>query len=284
MTFAGHFVPYPQRVVIWLAILLLGYLVVAGRLWMVQQDLIYLPDTAPPQTRILAAKGLRLWPANSSPEDYRGLLAEPEARRAQGTIVLFHGNAGSAQDRALYLPALLRRGYRVLLAEYPGYGGRPGAPGEAVLVVDGVATVARARAQFGDPVLLWGESLGAGVAAAVAGHPDSVSAGLVLLTPWDSLRDVAQHHYWYLPVRWFLRDHYDSIGNLAAYRAPIALLVSGRDEVIPPRHGLRLFAALQERTRQVRLWTFPAAGHSDWPDDPQAPWWQEVLQFLDQPA
>lgn len=284
MTGTSHLFPGRQRTVIWLALLLLSYVVVAGRLWMVQQDLIYLPGTAPPQTRILAAEGLQLWPANSSPSDYRGLLAEPTTPPVRGTIILFHGNAGSAQDRAFYLPALRRHGYRVLLAEYPGYGGRPGAPDETVLVADGVATVAQVRAQFGDPVLLWGESLGAGVAAAVAGHPDSVSAGLVLLTPWDSLRDVAQHHYWYLPVRWFLRDHYDSIGNLAAYRAPIALLVAGRDEVIPPRHGQRLFSVLQERTRRVRLWTFPASGHSDWPDDPQASWWQEVLQFLEQPT
>jgi uncharacterized protein len=265
----------------WLGILLGSYLMMLGWLWMRQSELLYLAARDPPSARDLASAGLRLWPPGSAATDYRGLLAEPPGRPARGTIVVFHGNAGTALDRTHYLPPLLGRGYRILLAEYPGYGGRPGAPSESRLVADGLATVAALRAQFGDPLLLWGESLGAGVAAAVAGNPASGSAGVVLLTPWDGLHAVAQHHYWYLPVRWLLRDRYDNIGNLSAYRAPIALLVAGQDDTIPPRHGLRLFATLQERGRRVRLWNFPAASHNDWPYEPLAPWWQEVLQFIE---
>lgn len=74
-------------------------------------------------------------------------------------------------------------GLRVILAEYPGYGPRPGQPGEAALVRDAAETLARVREQFPGPLLVAGESLGAGVAAAVAKNsPDDLS-GLLLITP-----------------------------------------------------------------------------------------------------
>ena len=97
------------------------------------------------------------------------------------------GNAGAAWQRAYYVEALELLGYRVVLAEYPGYDGRAGSPSEAALVADGIASVEQIYQRYGEPIVLWGESVGSGVAAAVARQSQVPLAGLVLLTPWDSL-------------------------------------------------------------------------------------------------
>lgn len=263
----------------WLIYVLVSYLVVLVVLWAFQSRLLYLPDRTTPERKDLAQNGLQWWPARPSAEGYRGLLATPDGATVRGTIIVFHGNAGAAIDRLRFLEPLKRSGFRVLLAEYPGYGWRGGSPSEEILVSDGVETLARLRDEFGDPVYVWGESLGAGVAAAVAGRAGGMAAGVVLLTPWEDLRAVARHHYWYLPAAWLVRDRYDSAANLARYDGPVALLVSEQDRTIPPEHGRRLYEALRGSNVQTRLWSFAEAGHSDWPDSPDAPWWSEVIAF-----
>ncbi|MEW6220037.1 MAG: alpha/beta hydrolase [Thermodesulfobacteriota bacterium] len=163
------------------------------------------------------------------------------------------------------------------LAEYPGYGGRPGELSETSLVADGRRTALLARAAFGSPLYLWGESLGCGVAAALAADPELRPEGVVLLFPWDSLENEAKAQFPWLPVKPFLRDTYDNVVNLAGYRGPVAVIMAGRDEVIPNRLTKRLFVALSQ---PKRLWVLEQAGHNDWPRRPTEGWWDEVMGFL----
>ncbi|MGB5011833.1 MAG: alpha/beta fold hydrolase, partial [Candidatus Dechloromonas phosphoritropha] len=152
---------------------------------MFQDHLLYFPTSAPLAEVVAEARrgGLEPWP---DANDFRGLLREPRAA-ARGTLVFFHGNAGHAGHRGWVAEALANAGLRVILAEYPGYGPRPGQPGEAALVRDAAETLARVREQFPGPLLVGGESLGAGVAAAVAANSPGEISGLLLITPWDSL-------------------------------------------------------------------------------------------------
>ncbi|MEM6327183.1 MAG: alpha/beta hydrolase, partial [Bacteroidota bacterium] len=163
------------------------------------------------------------------------------------------------------------------LAEYPGYGGRPGSPTEAVLVEDAVRTLRTVAEAYPGPLVVWGESLGAGVAAAAVAEAGDLVDGVVLLTPWDSLVETAQRAYPWLPVRWLLRDRYDSVANLSAFDGPVAVAVAEADRVLPAERGLALFEALDE---PKRLWTFEGAGHNSWPTDPAEAWWDEVLAFV----
>ena len=87
--------------------------------------------------------------------------------------------------------------------------------------------------------------LGAGVAGSIASRVDA--AGVVLLTPWDSLPNVAQAQFWFLPARWLVLDQYDTVKNLSDYEGPVAVIVAENDEVIAPRHGRNLFASLFRR-------------------------------------
>jgi len=96
-----------------------------------QRNMLYYPGTYLPSQEALAAHHLQFWP--SGPDEYRGFVSTAPAGNSKGTIVVFHGNAGTAADRVFYVDALAPLGYRVILAEYPGYGGRKGKPKEAVL-------------------------------------------------------------------------------------------------------------------------------------------------------
>ena len=256
-------------------ILLLVFLILLllGSIAMFQNSLIYFPEN-PPLASVLSAASrhdLKAWPGEG---DYRGLLREPVGP-ARGTVVLFHGNAGHAGHRDWYADELTRHGLRVILAEYPGYGSRSGKLGEAAMVADAAETLALARRTFSGPLLLVGESLGAGVAAALANSEDVTA--VLLITPWDRIESIAQHHYPWLPVGSLLRDRYDSVENLSGYHGRIALVIAGNDSIVPAKFGQRLFDHL---SAPKRLWIVPAADHNDWMSRVDGAWWQAVIDFL----
>jgi len=250
---------------------LLAYLLACTGIAMFQDHLLYYPDQA--SMAELVAGGLSPWP---SVTDFRGLVAEPTAP-AHGTAIVFHGNAGHAGHRQFYVDALSRRGLRVILAEYPGYGPRSGKVGEQSLVTDAEQTIALAHARYGGPLLIIGESLGAGVAAAASVRARAAIAGLLLFTPWDRLEHVASHHYPLLPVRWLLRDRYDSTTHLAGFGRPILVVVAGEDRIVPTRFGRALYNAL---ANPKRLSVIEGAGHNDWFDALDDAWWQQAIEFL----
>jgi pimeloyl-ACP methyl ester carboxylesterase len=256
-----------RRLLRWLAA---GLVLLAG-ITMLQDHFLYFPDKA--SVDEMVSPGLRAWPG---PEDFRGLIAEP-AGPARATAMVFHGNAGHAGHRDYYASALTKLGVRVILAEYPGYGPRTGTLGERSFVADAEQSIALARRQFGGPLLLIGESLGAGVAAAAAARQRDHVAGLLLITPWDKLVHIASHHYPWLPAGWVLRDRYDSVANLAGVGRPVMVAVAEHDTIVPARFGRALYASLGEPRR---LAVIDGAGHNDWTGHVDTAWWQEAVAFL----
>ncbi len=256
------------------ALLAIAWAAIAGLAALIQDRLLYLPTAA--SVEEAAVGGLAAWP---SPEGFRGLLMEPAGPTARATAIVFHGNAGHAGHRRWYADVLAPLGLRVLLAEYPGYGPRQGALGEASLVADATRTIEAARRAFGEPILLIGESLGAGVAAAAAraaGAEGGIS-GLLLITPWDRLANVAAHHYPWLPVSWLLKDRYDSAANLAASRLPVTVVVASDDRIVPARFGIALHEALPQ---PKSLLVIEGAGHNDWPERVDTGWWRRAIETL----
>jgi pimeloyl-ACP methyl ester carboxylesterase len=248
--------------------LAIACLLLLAAIYFGQDRLLYFPERT--SVEAVTNERLRAWP---SAQDFRGLVAEP-AGTARGTVIVFHGNAGHAGHREFYARSLVPLGLRVILAEYPGFGPRDGVPSQATLVADAGETVALAHRQYGGPLIVIGESLGAAVAAAAgAMHRDRV-AGLVLITPWDRLANVAAHHYPWLPVRWLLRDPYDSVARLADFDRTIVVVVAERDQTVPARFGTSLYDTLKGPKHLVVI---PAAGHNDWPDHVDARWWRDVI-------
>lgn len=145
-----------------------------------QYKLLYYPTTFMPSKEVLTANNMRYWPSNAG--NYKGFVSTAESNSVRGTIIVFHGNAGTAADRTYYIKALAPLRYRVILAEYPGYGAREGKLGEKSFVSDAKEIVHDAYKHYGSPLFLLGESLGCGVAAAVAKEPPVTIDGILLIT------------------------------------------------------------------------------------------------------
>jgi len=241
-----------------------------------QYRLLYYPSSTAPSDAFYRANKLKPW--GKSGMDYRGLVSIIEPQSNKGTIIVFHGNGGTAADRTFYLDALGGLGYRVVLAEYPMYGGRKGELGEKAFVSDAVESTVLAFKDFGGPFFILGESMGCGVAAAVAREAPVHVDGVILITPWETLVAIAHEKFPFLPVRLFLRDEYDTIKNLDSFRGRIAIIGAEHDEVIPVGHAGRLYEALPAPAK--RMWIFRKAGHNDWYVSADNKWWQEVMAFI----
>jgi pimeloyl-ACP methyl ester carboxylesterase len=254
---------------------LLGLAAAMAFLYGIQEQLLYFPHRYDrPTAALLAARvGLRPWPQL---EGYRGFIGpEPEGSR-QGTVAVFHGNAGSAIDRIAYALLFRPLGYRVILLEYPGYGAREGLLREAVLVADGAESLRVIGESQDFPLYVLGESLGAAVATGAVVESGVSVAGLVLCTPWDDLPNLAQSIYWFLPVRSLVRDRYDNIERLRSYHGPLATIIAERDEIVPGHSSLKVY---ESYSGPKKLWTL-RSGHNTWLMATNPIWWREVFRFL----
>jgi uncharacterized protein len=242
----------------------LGFAVVAyaalvGGLYLFQRQLLYFPDKARPELFGFEQLGVR--ELTLTTEDGLSLLSwYLPARPGRPVIAYFHGNGGHIGYRAERLLRFAREGYGVLMAEYRGYGGNPGTPTEA-----GFYTDARAALDFLDReaipsnrLVLYGESLGSGVAVALAAEHDI--AALILEAPPTSVAEVAQCHFPFVPAARMVTDRFDSLSRIGRVKAPILVLHGERDRVVPVRYGRALLEAAPEPKEG---WFAPEAGHED---------------------
>lgn len=252
------------------------YLVFMLAVYVFQNRLLYRPAKTGKEESLQRARGLSLVPLRSDRDELYGYLYDP-LDDPRGTVVVFHGNAGSALDRFYYGAPVAKHNFRVVLAEYPGYGLRAGTPEESTLVADARLCVERVVEQFPGRLILWGESLGCAVVTAlVRDMPATVSAA-VLVTPWESLPEVAADAYPFLPARLLCRESYNNVENLADVTIPIVVVAAGRDEVVGAEAGRRVFESYRGRKHLIVL---DNAGHNTWPVSPRASWWSEVFEFV----
>jgi len=153
---------------------------------------------------------------------------------------------------------LAAKGYGLLLAGYRGYDGNTGSPTEHGLYADGRSALEWLSGQGvpGSDTVLVGNSLGSGPATELAAT--SPIAGLVLISGYTSLPDVAASVYPFIPVRLLMRDRFDNVGKIARVAAPILILHGTVDRTIPYAHATALAAAAGNRARVV---PFEGSGH-----------------------
>ncbi len=194
-------------------------------------------------------------------------------------LVFFHGNGDIASSGFDPLEPYLRRGYGAVIAESPGSGGNPGRPTERSIVRAGRAIVRWAAATWpGHRLVLWGESLGTGVA--IAARDAGPVAGLVLDSPFTSIREIAQRRFPAAPIRLLLRSPFDSLRRLATGPAiPALVLVGGRDGMVPPDMGPQVAAAT--RCPATVLRTFADVSHMVERHDPTGQADAEIGAFLE---
>jgi uncharacterized protein len=236
-----------------------GYAALVGGLYLFQRQLLYLPDRTRPELAGLAELGVR--EVTLSTEDGLSLFSwYLPPRPGQPVIAYFHGNGGHIGYRVERLLRFAREGFGVLMAEYRGYGGNPGAPSETGFYTDGRAALAFLERQGVAPnrLVLYGESLGSGVAVALA-VGDEIAA-LILEAPPTSVAEVAQCHFPYVPAARLVTDRFDSLSRIGRVKAPILILHGESDRIVPVRYGRALFNAAPEPKEG---WFAPDAGHED---------------------
>ena len=269
------------------AVLKIGAAVVVGVplvVYFLQDGLLFFPQPIEPGRReMLARRAPLVEEVRIAAEDgteLHGWLARPEGRgAAEGArrfpLVIYFGGNAEEVSRLVDDPARPRE-WGWLLVNYRGYGLSEGKPGEAALVSDAqrIYDFAAARADVDAArIVVFGRSLGSGVAVQLAAARPM--AGAILVSPYDSMVRVAQHHYPVLPVALLLRHRFDSMAHAPGLEVPLLCLAAEHDHVIPSAHASRLVEAWKGPKR-IRV--LPGTGHNDIGGHPD--YWREVGAFL----
>lgn len=192
-------------------------------------------------------------------------------------IIVFHGNAGSACDRTYFLDLLADFNAAVVVFEYPGYGQDGKVPGEAIILEQALDLVAHIKKKNSRhlPVYLMGESLGTGVATFVAAQ--TPISGLILISAYTSIAQVAQYHYPFFPVKWLLRHRFSAHVWAGETNTP-AILFHGIEDDIIPVHFAR--AQVLNFKGKKELTEINSCGHNDIMDRGKTIIQEKIKEFL----
>ena len=238
-----------------------------------QRQLMYYPDREP----LDAARAGAGWQTVST-QTSDGLQLTHLHRPAQAgrpTLLLFHGNAGHAGHRVGKLDFLTASGVGIFLSEYRGFGGNPGAPTEEGLFADARSTLAWLAGEgvAGRDLILYGESLGSGVATAMASELAAAGtpvAGVILEAPFTSMAAAAQFHYPILPARWLVLDRYDSLSRIGGIGTRLLILHGEADRTVPFALGRQLYESAAEPKSFLPLSGIGHVAHFERPEAVEA--------------
>jgi uncharacterized protein len=236
------------------------YGLIAIALFLLQRRILFRPDTTRPDLARAGVPGLRELIVTTT--DGLTLLAwyMPPARDDDPVVFYLHGNAGHIGHRAYRLAPFRRLGWGVMMLEYRGFGGNPGRPSEAGLLTDTRSGFALLSAMDVPPhrILVWGESLGSGLAVRLA--VEQPVAAVLLEAPYTSVTAMARLRYPFVPVGKLLLDRFDSLSVIGGVRAPVLVMHGALDRIIPLAMGRAVHVAAPE---PKALWIAPGAGHVD---------------------
>jgi len=244
----------------WLVTLALaGYLVGLAVLFFVQRSFLFpIPQkmrTAPEAAGFPEAEEQFLTTA----DDEKIIVWHVPAKPGHAVILYFPGNGDFLAGSTGRFRAMTSDGTGLVALSYRGYAGSTGRPSEGGLLLDAAAAYAFTSARYSaDRIVVWGFSLGSGVAVALAaGQP---VGRLILEAPYTSTADVAALQFRFVPVRWLMRDQFRSDQRIARVTAPLLIMHGARDSTIPIGFGERLFSLAHEPKQFVR---FPEGGHDN---------------------
>ncbi len=242
-------------------LLVSGYLLLVIYTYFNQGAMLYLPNLPGRDHHVTPADaGLEYRNVTLTTEDRLRLdawyLATPNER---GVVLFCHGNAGNISHRVGTLEILHNLGFSILIFDYRGYGHSEGKPDETGTYRDAEAAWQYLQQQGyrDDQIIIMGRSLGAAIAAELAErHPPGA---LILESTFTTLPNLAAELYPYLPVRWLSRFRYETIDRLPLINAPLLIVHSREDEIIPFIHGEQLFKIANPPKQFLEL----EGGHND---------------------
>ncbi|MEO1132338.1 MAG: alpha/beta fold hydrolase [Cyanobacteria bacterium J06639_1] len=228
----------------------LGYVALLTLLYVAQTQLVFRPSTeiaTTPEDINLDYEAVTLTTSDDVSIS-AWFVDAPAGDRASDRVLLFcHGNAGNISSRLDYLAIFHSLGLATLAFDYRGFGSSEGQPSEAGTYRDADAAwdyLTGARGIAPEQIVVYGESLGGGVASYVA--EQYAPGGLVMASTFTSIGDRAREIYPYIPVELILKTKYQSRDRLPNVSAPVLVIHSQQDEVIPFSHGLNLYEVANE--------------------------------------
>ena len=265
-----------------LVVLALGYVALVGCVYLAQESLVYFPQVGREHAATPAELRLRYEDVSIATEDGEKLHAwwiPASARR--GSVLLFHGNAGNISHRLDYARMFGELGYDTLLVDYRGYGRSTGKPSEEGTYRDAAASrrwLVDTKGIADREIVVFGESLGGAVACWLAERHRP--RALVLASTFTSIPDMGAETYRFLPVRLMSRFKYDTRDCLSRVEAPVLVVHSPRDDIIPFAHGERLYAAAREPKAFLKI----DGGHNDGFVFMRPEWVKALGEFLERYA
>ena len=239
-----------------LVFVLVFYAALVGLLYIAQRSLMYFPDR---QRVAPAAAGLPQAAEEvlTTRDGEQVIVWHVPPRAARPVVIYFPGNGGGLSLRVPRFAELTADGTGLVALAYRGYSGSSGSPSEEGLIADAHAAYEFALAHYAPArIALWGESLGGGVAVALAAEREV--GRVVLEAPFTSAADVAAGAYPFAPVRLLMKDPFRSDERIAKVTAPVLIMHGALDNVVPIALGERLYEMIRAPKRFVR---FPDAGH-----------------------
>ena len=230
-----------------------GYGLFVGGFWWFQGNLIHLPMGEP--DRVPSDLGMPYDDVRLETDDGETLHAWwVQAEDAESTILFFHGNAGNIGHRLDSIRIFHDLGYNVLIVDYRGYGESTGSPSEEGLYKDALTAyhwLRHEQALTSDDLVLFGRSLGAAVASWLA--TQQPAAGLIVESGFISIPELGAELYPFLPVRPLARYDYATVDHLSLVSAPVLVVHSPDDDIVPFRHGQALFQAANEPKSMLEI-------------------------------
>jgi len=241
--------------------LLAGYGGVLLLMYVAQRSMMYVPETLhilPADAGFPQAEEITLTASDGT----RILAWHVKPQEGHPVVLYFQGNGGAPRHRVPRFKPLVADGTGLLALAYRGYAGSDGSPSEQGFIADALALYDFAAARYpAGKLVLWGESIGSGVAVALAAQKPA--AALILDAPFTSAADVGARAYPFAPVRLLMKDQFRSDERIGKVKAPLLIMHGALDRTVPIAFGEKLFALANEPKRFVR---FTRGDHNDLDD------------------
>jgi len=224
---------------------LITYLIILTYIYLFQRNLLYHPSDNSYQGDKINFDYKEIFIQNKEGIKLKAWLHEKDLINKK-TIIFFHGNAGNLRNRNYKLNELSKFDVNFLIVAYRGFSGNQGKPSEQGLYEDARSSLdwLKIKGVKEKNLILYGESLGTAVAIEAAQNKDL--AGIILESPFTSMVELAQKYYPVLPVKFLLKDKYETIKKLPNINSPLLVLHGKLDSIVPFSMGKELFEKANE--------------------------------------